>query len=61
MSVSDLPATGTYTEIARRISLNSASVSTIKIQVKHQSAAGKVYIDDVTLTHDTPFGRLPLP
>lgn len=57
----NLPTMGVYTEVSRRVVVNSASVSAIKVQVKHQSAAGKVYVDEVSVLHRVGSGRLPLP
>jgi hypothetical protein len=57
----DMPTNGIYTEVSRRLALNSPNVEKIKLQIKHQSATGKVYVDDVSLIHDVGNGRLPLP
>ncbi|HEX2623002.1 MAG TPA: hypothetical protein VHL11_22735, partial [Phototrophicaceae bacterium] len=65
----NLTQTAAYEPLDDSYSLLSASVSKIKLQIKHKSLAGKLYLDDISLTHSAPasapaftFTRLiPLP
>ncbi|MBC8171802.1 MAG: FG-GAP repeat protein [Anaerolineae bacterium] len=45
----DLTQTGGYTEITGGYMIESGAVQKIKVQLEHKSAAGKLFIDDVTL------------
>lgn len=51
------------TELMGSYVLQSANVSKIKVQISHKSAAGKVYIDEVSLVYTAGTGSnlLPLP
>lgn len=57
----NLPTTGAYEPITDTLTLTGSNVSSIKLQIKHQSASGKTFIDDVILTHSTGAALLPLP
>jgi hypothetical protein len=53
---------GDYTELTGNHEITSANVSKIKVQIDHTSAAGKVFVDDVSLIYsEAHAGLLPLP
>ncbi|MBC8170780.1 MAG: hypothetical protein H7X77_03885 [Anaerolineae bacterium] len=53
-----LDATPGYAQIIGSYELLSANVDKIKVQVGNKSAAGKLYIDTVSLSYTTPGGAL---
>lgn len=62
-----LPTGAIYAEVTGILALNSAAVSQVKVQFRHNSPSGKVYVDDVSLLHlpagsvAAEHGVIPLP
>ncbi len=57
----DLGESTDYTETSTSFTLASTAIKQFKVQVKFNQSSGKLYVDDVRLTHSVGAGSMPIP